>query len=597
MATDSTPGAIAREVLRLLAVRRIAPTPDNFTRVYQEIAGAAAPPANDTEADALLSQARALPPALAGRSSIVRSGGQACGALIGPGTATAVSGLLRALAAMPGRSADGGPESADRARPWAALIDDLIKEWDIRRPGWTAARKRESLQRSLEVSARSADALLGRLRSLVASWKQPSGRPSVVIEIAEQAEALGQQASEVLSEMRAALAHTLDSIAPAHLADAPALAESARHLAVRVRGARDIDNMLALRNELREFLRQVMAHATTQSDLRVGLLRLLRLLVDNIHDIALGDAWLQQQIDIVRQALDRPLTPVVLGEAEKALRDLMLKQSLLKQSLDEARETLKALVKSLVDQLGSLSESTGDFCVRLDRYTERISTAREVSELNSVLAELIEDTRAIQTNTERTRHELNVARNRVGLAELRIQQMERELETLSERAREDTLTGALNRRGLDEVFRHESGRSDRGATPLCMALLDVDNFKQLNDRLGHQAGDAALTHLVSVIKGGLRDRDAVARYGGEEFVLLLPATATAEAAAVMTRLQRELTKRFFLHNNERLLITFSCGVAERRPGEAMEALLARADGALYKAKQAGKNRVFVAEAA
>jgi diguanylate cyclase len=122
-------------------------------------------------------------------------------------------------------------------------------------------------------------------------------------------------------------------------------------------------------------------------------------------------------------------------------------------------------------------------------------------------------------------------------------------------------------------------------------MLDIDNFKALNDRVGHQAGDRALVHLAGVVGRSLRPSDTIARFGGEEFVLLLPHTPLEEAMAVMTRLQRELTRRFFLHNNERLLVTFSAGLTAWRSGEPQEAALERADSALYEAKRAGKNRV------
>ena len=173
--------------------------------------------------------------------------------------------------------------------------------------------------------------------------------------------------------------------------------------------------------------------------------------------------------------------------------------------------------------------------------------------------------------------------------------MEQELENLTERAREDQLTGTLNRRGLDDAFKREAARADRQNSPMCVALLDIDNFKKLNDTLGHQAGDEALMHIVQVVKDDLRPGDTLARYGGEEFVILLPDSSVKEAVEVMSRLQRELTKRFFLHNNEKLLITFSCGVSQRAAAEDLEAAVARADRALYEAKRAGKNRVVVAE--
>jgi diguanylate cyclase len=138
-------------------------------------------------------------------------------------------------------------------------------------------------------------------------------------------------------------------------------------------------------------------------------------------------------------------------------------------------------------------------------------------------------------------------------------------------------------------------RADRYGRPLCLAVLDVDDFKHLNDRLGHQAGDLALVHLARIVRRSIRPTDVISRYGGEEFVILLPETPLNDAISVMTRVQRELTKRIFLHNNERVLITFSAGVAERAFGENQEELIARADRALYHAKQAGKNRVSGSE--
>jgi diguanylate cyclase len=138
-------------------------------------------------------------------------------------------------------------------------------------------------------------------------------------------------------------------------------------------------------------------------------------------------------------------------------------------------------------------------------------------------------------------------------------------------------------------------RADRSRTAVSVALLDIDNFKQLNDSLGHKAGDRALVHLTKVIKESLRPADSVGRYGGEEFLIVLPDTDLKNAIETLQRLQRDLTKKFFLHNNERILVTFSAGVALRGENEDSEDLVGRADKAMYKAKQTGKNRVVAAE--
>ena len=169
--------------------------------------------------------------------------------------------------------------------------------------------------------------------------------------------------------------------------------------------------------------------------------------------------------------------------------------------------------------------------------------------------------------------------------------MQDELDKAGTLVRHDQLTGVLNRRGLEEAFDNEFSRSQRRKSPLCVALLDIDNFKKLNDTLGHEAGDAALIHLATTIRETLRPQDTIARFGGEEFIIILPDTAIPDAHKALVRLQRELTKRFFLHDNEKVLITFSAGVTDFRPDDTQAGITKRADEAMYKAKKSGKNRV------
>jgi diguanylate cyclase len=187
--------------------------------------------------------------------------------------------------------------------------------------------------------------------------------------------------------------------------------------------------------------------------------------------------------------------------------------------------------------------------------------------------------------------ELQTMREKANQTDAEMVKLHQELDRVSTQARHDPLTGALNRKGLDEAVEREMSSVRRKETPLCVALLDIDNFKKLNDTLGHATGDIALTHLATVARECMRPQDTLARYGGEEFVLLLPDTPLDKGIEAMTRLQRELTKKFFLAGTEKVLITFSAGVAQLATDETGAEAIKRADKAMYLAKRAGKNRV------
>jgi diguanylate cyclase len=261
----------------------------------------------------------------------------------------------------------------------------------------------------------------------------------------------------------------------------------------------------------------------------------------------------------------------------------------------DAKTTLKNLMTTFIDRLSEMTDSTGVYHSKMEGYSIKIGQTDNLAELSSILDDIMQDTRIIQASSMRSHEELISTRKQAHIAEERVKQLEQELEQVSELVREDQLTGALNRRGLDEVLDREIKRADRQQTPISIALLDVDNFKQLNDSFGHQTGDQALMHLIQVIKKALRPTDEVARYGGEEFLIILIDTSLEEAMLTITRLQRELTKNLFLHDNKRQLITFSAGVALHSVGEDPELTINRADSAMYKAKRAGKNRVFAAD--
>ncbi|MDR3417764.1 MAG: GGDEF domain-containing protein [Nevskia sp.] len=165
---------------------------------------------------------------------------------------------------------------------------------------------------------------------------------------------------------------------------------------------------------------------------------------------------------------------------------------------------------------------------------------------------------------------------------------------LTELATTDELTGAYNRRYVTELMTHEYHRYTRVGAPFCVCLLDLDHFKRINDIFGHQAGDAALKAFTAAATAAKREGDLFSRWGGEEFLLFMPQCNLAAARTCAERIRRETEELCIADCPPELRVSVSVGVAEYSPGESVAALVERADQALYRAKQGGRNRVEAA---
>jgi len=589
MSTLTNPSEIARETLRLLAGRRTPPTPDNYLTLYNEIAGikSAGEPFPDKQLRALLAD---LPKVTPDQLRLARQLDEA----VKEANWEEFRGLLvNFIAAL--------AESQKLA--WGELIADLLRQWEAKHFGVTTARKRESLDHVLSSASANPDVLFNRLQGLLRSWGQgKEADPSAETAPTEAAGTAPSPApaptttsgANLLPELRELFAFTLETAIATQLVESPQLAADAKVLASDIRHAAKAEELQEFLTRLKRFAFKLELLAEDQAELRRSLLGLLRLLVENITELVLDDRWLHGQIEVVRDIIEKPLSQRAIDDAERRLKEVIFKQSQLKQSLNEAKEALKHMLAGFVDHLAEFADATSDYHDKIEACSGRISAANDITELENVLGEVMRETRTIQLNALRSRDELRLTQQRVKESEDRIKTLEKELEATSNLVRYDQLTGALNRRGLEEMFSKEVARANRHETLLCASLLDIDNFKKLNDSLGHAVGDQALVHLATVCRESLRPQDIVARYGGEEFIVLLPETGLADAVTAMQRLQRELTRRFFLHNNEKVLITFSAGVTQVRPEDTQASAFKRADEAMYQAKQSGKNRVVAA---
>ncbi|MBI2734773.1 MAG: GGDEF domain-containing protein, partial [Aquabacterium sp.] len=174
-------------------------------------------------------------------------------------------------------------------------------------------------------------------------------------------------------------------------------------------------------------------------------------------------------------------------------------------------------------------------------------------------------------------------------------ELQEAVDTVKQMATTDMLTGALNRRMMTDMAETELRLIERTGAPLCVALIDIDHFKHVNDHFGHHAGDAVLRGMAQHTQGQIRQVDKFSRWGGEEFLIMLPNIASSEAMIAVERLRQSVAALNFPGYPE-LRVTFSAGVAQALAGETLEHLIERADQALYEAKGLGRNLSILAGA-
>ncbi|HEX2715730.1 MAG TPA: sensor domain-containing diguanylate cyclase, partial [Candidatus Acidoferrales bacterium] len=178
----------------------------------------------------------------------------------------------------------------------------------------------------------------------------------------------------------------------------------------------------------------------------------------------------------------------------------------------------------------------------------------------------------------------------LALANLRLHQ------SLREQAIRDSLTGLYNRQYMEDSLERELRRAERHKTPVAVVVMDLDRFKDINDTLGHEAGDAFLAAFGAFLRSRIREEDIACRYGGEEFVVILPGASLADASARAAQLREAASHVAVEHRGQTLgPVTLSFGIAVFPDhGTTQRMLFRAADASLYRAKQRGRNRVEVA---
>ncbi|MBP7666435.1 MAG: diguanylate cyclase [Burkholderiaceae bacterium] len=580
------PAQLAKGALRRLALSKREPTPANFARAYAEEAGDTVP------AEGLLPpRARVMVDRLVARASddaALRT--ELAGALM----EARYDDLQRALDR-------GAAAAAGQGVAWAQLIDRLSKGLERGARHWTGARKKDSLQRVLDGSRSDAQRLQHRLKQLVSAWESDQPDADVdAVESPDVTQTLPAESPAVPSPADAqprlvdALHTTVCAGLPPGEPRAAELADELAALAAQVaqRGATP-----ALADAVADVCHRVRRLFGLRHELVDELLALCHSLTDGLADLAEDRSWVEGQAEGLLLRLQGATGARAVRAARELLDETRTAQRSLQAERAQARDALKDMVRQVLAELGELGSATGRFSDKVAGYAQAIEAADSLDSLAAAVREMLDESRTVHDVVAGARDRLAAEHARASALESRVLGLEAELRRLADEVSTDALTQVANRRGLAQAFTQETARVLRDGpekAPLAIGLIDIDNFKKLNDSLGHAAGDVALQSLAARVKEWLRPVDHIARFGGEEFVLLLPATPVDEAQQALTRLQRRLSASLFMHEGQEVFVTFSAGVTAWRAGETVEAALARADEGLYEAKRTGKNRTCVA---
>ncbi len=311
---------------------------------------------------------------------------------------------------------------------------------------------------------------------------------------------------------------------------------------------------------------------------------------------ASAEAWLKV-IEGLAQSVGRALgdAQTEIRKTENFLGDLTGRLQEIADRVLSGRDARQAAIKDSADLSQAVSDEVGgikhamrkatdlqqlkvDIAMRLDAIQVRVATHMQAEELRYREHEETE----------------NLLRGRLQALEEEAAELRKEMTEAYYKALKDPVTGLPNRTAYDERMHQEYSRWKRFSSLLVLLVWDIDNFKNINDRFGHSAGDKALSVIGRILAERVRETDFVARYGGEEFALLMTGAAPENALRVANQIREAIANSGFHSGDKPVELTISCGISDFREGDTPEMVFERADKALYQAKSEGKNRCIVA---
>lgn len=425
------------------------------------------------------------------------------------------------------------------------------------------------------------------------------------LNLLDELDAKEKQWAEMDQRLRRILAHLLI------LSEGPGSPEISAEL-VRIRD--HLKGGLSF-EELEQFveaLKERVLRETRWAEEAAGLPPLHQILIHVVERLPLPPELAERALEVIA-TLEAGVTPDGLPDAIDAVTDLVFQ---VRTRMQQEKRELEALLREVTGGLQELAEGLTGAHEEADRGfaasraleaamhadVERLeATSREAADLESLRAavrstigsvrgRLAAQREAEDAREQKLRDEVDRLRGSLKALEDEVAEHREKVRQARELSLRDPLTGCFNRLAYQERIQSELARAQRYPSPLSLIVFDLDHFKTINDTFGHKAGDQVLRAVAQIAGNQIRQVDFFGRYGGEEFVALLPETPLTAAVTVGEKVRLAIEGFRFHSRGRRVVITVSCGVAERREGDTAGTLFERADKALYRAKGQGRNR-------
>jgi diguanylate cyclase len=323
------------------------------------------------------------------------------------------------------------------------------------------------------------------------------------------------------------------------------------------------------------------------------------------------------EIDQIQEKIEKGIAK---EEWPDTLGDIANSVSLALKKLSDEKSELKRFILTVTEQLSEITDAiTKDFEEQASGWSDtlslqelvqsgiikiekKVNAVQDITQLKAVVGDNINSIRdGVESFVLRANQRHDATETRNEKLSKKIAKMEQKTEKLQQKIAEnrknllyDTLTGVRSRFAYNEQITQELARWKRYGTPFSYAILDIDHFKKVNDKYGHNAGDKALRLIAQLMQKKIRKSDTLFRIGGEEFVLLLTNTSASQAEPLITKLRNGIVDSGFHFKQQRVVLTLSAGITEVATEDSIESMYERADSALYQAKESGRNCQFVA---